>query len=338
MSVQQLLDYIDSLRIRQGKKVNLRKFDTDYDHKMMTKEEGEKLLEEGIRQLSELQDMLFAHDQYSVLLVFQAMDAAGKDSAIKHVMSGLNPAGVRVTSYKAPSTTELDHGYLWRHYTELPRRGEIGIFNRSHYENVLVTRVHPELILNENIPGISSVDDIDEKFWRKRFKQINRFEKTLVENGTIVLKFFLHVSKEEQKKRFLERIDDPEKNWKFSMGDLKERALWEDYLDAYEQMLANCSFSYAPWFVIPADDKWFARVSIAAIIHREFQKLELSYPQLDDVGKKELAMAKRLLLSEYGKSDNSAKGKGKTTGKLSARTAGERAKASITKKRPAAKE
>jgi PPK2 family polyphosphate:nucleotide phosphotransferase len=298
MPVQQLFAYIDSLRVKPGRKVSLRKFHTDYDNKMMSREEGEELLQNGIKRLSQMQDMLYAHNQYSILLVFQAMDAAGKDSAIKHIMSGLNPQGVNVTSFKAPNTTELDHGYLWRHYVELPRRGEIGIFNRSHYENVLVTRVHPELILNENIPGINSVEDIDEEFWKKRFKQINRWEKTLVENGTIVVKFFLHVSKDEQKKRFLERIEDPEKNWKFSIADLKERAFWDKYMEAYEDMLSNCSFNHAPWFVIPADDKWFARVAIAAIIYQQFQKLEFSYPELDEKGKKELNLARRMLQAE----------------------------------------
>jgi PPK2 family polyphosphate:nucleotide phosphotransferase len=301
MDVKGLFRYIESLRVKPGEKVKLRKWDTDYDHKMVTREEGSLLLEEGVKQLSQMQDMLYAHNQYSMLIVFQAMDAAGKDSAIKHIMSGLNPQGVRVTSYKTPSSTELDHGYLWRHYTQIPARGEIGIFNRSHYENVLVTRVHPEYILSENNPGISSIKDINSKFWKRRFDQINSFEKTLHENGTIVLKFFLHVSKEEQKKRFLERIDDPEKNWKFSSADLKERAHWDDYMKAYEEMLAACSKENAPWFVIPADDKWFARLSIAAIIYRQFQKLKFSYPELDAKGKKDLELARKMLIAENSK-------------------------------------
>lgn len=307
MDIKALFEYIESLRVRPDVKVKLNKWDTDYDHKMVTKEEGALLLEEGVKRLSEMQDMLYAHNQYSMLLVFQAMDAAGKDSAIKHIMSGLNPQGVRVTSYKTPSTTELDHGYLWRHYTQIPARGEIGIFNRSHYENVLVTRVHPEYILAENNPEVSSIRDIDDQFWKRRFRQINGFEKTLHENGTIVLKFFLHVSKAEQKKRFLERIEDPEKNWKFSSADLKERAHWDEYMKAYEDMLSHCSLDHAPWFVIPADDKWFARLSIAAIIFRQFQKLKFSYPELDAKGKKELEMAKKMLLAE----DPGKKGKTK---------------------------
>lgn len=298
MDIKGLFRYIESLRVKPGKRVRLDRWDTDYDHKMLTKEEGAKLLEEGVKRLSQMQDMLYAHNQYSMLIVFQAMDAAGKDSAIKHIMSGLNPQGVKVTSYKTPSSTELDHGYLWRHYIQVPARGEISIFNRSHYENILVTRVHPEYILAENNPEINSIKDIDASFWKRRFKQINGFEQTLTENGTIVLKFFLHVSKKEQKKRFLERIEDPEKNWKFSSADLKERALWDKYMAAYEDMLEHCSTDQAPWFVIPADDKWFARISIAAIIFQQFQKLKFSYPELDAKGKADLALAKKMLLAE----------------------------------------
>lgn len=298
MDIKGLFRYIESLRVKPGKRVRLDRWDTDYDHKMLTKEEGAKLLEEGVKRLSQMQDMLYAHNQYSMLIVFQAMDAAGKDSAIKHIMSGLNPQGVKVTSYKTPSSTELDHGYLWRHYIQVPARGEISIFNRSHYENILVTRVHTEYILAENNPEINSIKDIDASFWKRRFKQINGFEQTLTENGTIVLKFFLHVSKKEQKKRFLERIEDPEKNWKFSSADLKERALWDKYMAAYEDMLEHCSTDQAPWFVIPADDKWFARISIAAIIFQQFQKLKFSYPELDAKGKADLALAKKMLLAE----------------------------------------
>lgn len=298
MDIKGLFRYIESLRVKPGKRVRLDRWDTDYDHKMLTKEEGAKLLEEGVKRLSQMQDVLYAHNQYSMLIVFQAMDAAGKDSAIKHIMSGLNPQGVKVTSYKTPSSTELDHGYLWRHYIQVPARGEISIFNRSHYENILVTRVHPEYILAENNPEINSIKDIDASFWKRRFKQINGFEQTLTENGTIVLKFFLHVSKKEQKKRFLERIEDPEKNWKFSSADLKERALWDKYMAAYEDMLEHCSTDQAPWFVIPADDKWFARISIAAIIFQQFQKLKFSYPELDAKGKADLALAKKMLLAE----------------------------------------
>ena len=206
--------------------------------------------------------------------------------------------GVKVYSFKAPNSHELDHDYFWRHQLALPARGEIAIHNRSHYENVLVTKVHPEYVLNENIPGIDSLDKIDKEFWKQRYKQIRRFEKNLSDNGTIILKFFLHVSKKEQKKRFLERIDDPSKNWKFSLSDLKERGFWKDYQKAYEEALSATSTEYAPWFVIPADDKWFARLAIAAVIYRQFGKLNLSYPVVSEQQKEELQKAKLKLMSE----------------------------------------
>jgi PPK2 family polyphosphate:nucleotide phosphotransferase len=233
-----------------------------------------------------------------VLIILQAMDAAGKDSTIKHILSGLNVAGVHVHSFKTPSKLELDHDYFWRHYTTLPARGEITIHNRSHYENVLVTRVHPEYILNEQLPGIHSVKDVNKKFWEKRLKQINRFEKNLTQNGTVILKFFLHVSKDEQKKRFLDRITDPAKNWKFSMGDLKERARWDDYQNAYEEAISATSKKYAPWFIIPADNKWYARLAIASIIHDQFETLKLSYPVASDALLQELKTAKEMLENE----------------------------------------
>jgi PPK2 family polyphosphate:nucleotide phosphotransferase len=226
------------------------------------------------------------------LIIFQAMDAAGKDGAIKHIMSGFNPLGVKVYSFKAPNSLELDHDYLWRHAQALPARGEIAIHNRSHYENVLVTRVHPEWILNENIPAIDAVKKIDDQFWESRFKQIRRFEKNLTDNGTIIMKFFLHVSRKEQKKRFLERIEDPSKNWKFSLSDLKERGFW----DQYQQ---------APWFVIPADDKWFARLAIASVIYRKFEELDLTYPTVSEAQKVALQKARIQLLGESEGSEGS---------------------------------
>jgi PPK2 family polyphosphate:nucleotide phosphotransferase len=291
--------YLDTLRVPSQQKISLKKdFLTDYDHKTMSKEEGEKILEEGIQNLSVMQDKLYAHNRHSILIVLQAMDAAGKDGAIKHVMSGLNPQGVKVSSFKTPSKDELDHDYFWRHYKALPGRGEIGIFNRSHYENVLVTRVHPEYILNENLPGIEKVEDITPAFWEKRFKQINRFEKNLAQNGTLVLKFFLHVSKKEQKKRFLERIDDPSKNWKFSSADVEERSFWNQYMEAYEELLTATSKDHAPWFVLPADDKWFTRLCLAAIISREFNKLDPTYPSLNDSEKAQLQQMREKLMSE----------------------------------------
>jgi PPK2 family polyphosphate:nucleotide phosphotransferase len=296
------LKYLDSLRVREGKKISLADdFHTDYDHKMITKEEGTQILKEGVRNLAILQDKLYAHNQYSVLIVLQAMDAAGKDGLIKHVLSGLNPSGVKVASFKTPSKQELDHDYFWRHALELPARGEIGIFNRSHYENVLVTRVHPEYILNENLPSIRKVEDITRKFWQDRYHQINRWEKNLTENGTIVLKIFLHVSKDEQKKRFLERIDNAEKNWKFSIADAAERQQWDQYMAVYEEMLSATSTEHAPWYVIPADDKWFARLCTGAIVYFEFEKLGLEYPEVSDEQRKKLLEVKELLLAEDGK-------------------------------------
>jgi PPK2 family polyphosphate:nucleotide phosphotransferase len=290
--------YADKYRVDHNKEIKLKDWETDDNDKPVTKDEGEKLLKSDILRLSEIQEKLYASNRYSVLIVIQAMDAAGKDSVIKHVMSGLNPQGVTVTPFKTPTHQELEHDYLWRHYIALPARGMVGIFNRSHYENVLVTRVHPEFILSENLPGIKSVDDIDKSFWEKRFRQINHFERILVDNGTVILKFFLHVSKKEQKKRFLERIDDPSKNWKFSAGDIKERALWKDYRKAYESMLENTSNPLAPWFVVPADDKWFTRLIIANIIVNELSRLDLRYPQLNDQQKKDLENSKKLLTGE----------------------------------------
>ena len=298
MSFGKIAQYIDTLEVREGKNFKLRKFDTDFDRKTVTRSEGEALLAKGIRQLAELQDKLYAHDQYSVLIVIQAMDAAGKDGVIRHVMSGLNPQGVRVSSFKAPTAAELDHDYFWRHSLALPARGEIGIFNRSHYENVLVTKVYPEYILHENLPGISSVDDIDDAFWAKRYRQIRRFEQTLHENGTLILKFMLHVSKKEQKRRLLERIDDASKNWKFSIGDLKVRADWDKFMKAYDEMIRQTSQPHAPWFIIPADDKWFARLAIAAIIHRQFDRLKLAYPKPDAKQLEDLMKARQILMDE----------------------------------------
>jgi len=217
------------------------------------------------------------------------------------VMSGLNPQGVKVCSFKTPSKDELDHDYFWRHYKELPARGEIGIFNRSHYENVLVTKVHPEYLMNEKLPAFNSPKDADKKFWAARYKQINRFEKNLAENGTIILKFFLHVSKEEQKNRFLDRINDPSKNWKFSLADVAERKHWDAYQLAYEELLSETSTNYAPWFVLPADDKWFTRLCLGTVIDKEFEKLKLKYPEINAEQKKQLQLAKRGLLNEKKK-------------------------------------
>jgi PPK2 family polyphosphate:nucleotide phosphotransferase len=290
--------YSEKFRVGKSSEVKLKAWLTDDDDKPVSKQEGEALLKTDIEKLSEMQEKLYASNRFSVLIVIQAMDAAGKDSVIKHVMSGLNPQGVTVTSFKTPTHQELEHDYLWRHYIALPARGMVGIFNRSHYENVLVTRVHPEYILNENPPEIKDISDINKSFWEKRFKQINHFEKTLSDNGTIILKFFLHVSRKEQKKRFLERIDDPAKNWKFSAADIRERDLWKDYRKAYEEMFENTSNDFAPWFIIPADDKWYTRLILANIIVNEMSKLDLSFPGLSAQQKKELEDSKKILTTE----------------------------------------
>ncbi|MBP7510735.1 MAG: polyphosphate kinase 2 family protein [Bacteroidia bacterium] len=292
------LKYLKSLRVKEGSKFNLTDFDTDFDEKKITKQEGEEALAKGLVQLSQMQDMLYAENKHSVLIILQAMDTAGKDGAIKHVMTGLNPQGVKVSSFKAPTHLELDHDYFWRHNKELPGKGDIVIFNRSHYENVLVTKVHPEYIMNEQLPGIKTIKDINKKFWEKRYKQINRWEKNLSENGTVILKFFLHLSKDEQKRRLIDRIDNPKKNWKFSVSDLKERALWDKYQKAYEDMIEATSTSYAPWHVLPADDKWYTRLCLGGLIYYEFEKLKLSYPEVSEVQLAELQKAKEVLLSE----------------------------------------
>ena len=289
---------VKDLLVNPETKIKLKDFDTKYSGQALNKQDSEALLEAGRKQLAVVQDKLYAHNRYSILIIFQAMDAAGKDGAVKHVMSGFNPQGVKVYSFKAPNSHELDHDYFWRHQLALPARGEIAIHNRSHYENVLVTKVHPEFVLAENIPGIDSVEKIDKEFWERRYKQIRRFEKNLTDNGMVILKFFLHVSKKEQKKRFMERIDDSTKNWKFSVSDLKERGFWDDYQKAYEDALSATSTDTAPWFVIPADDKWYARLSIAAVIYRQFEKLNLSYPEVSDKQKEELQKAKAILLEE----------------------------------------
>jgi PPK2 family polyphosphate:nucleotide phosphotransferase len=245
----------------------------------------------GVTLLAEFQDRLYAQDRWAVLLMFQAMDAAGKDSAIKHVMSGVNPQGCQVFSFKAPTAEELNHDYLWRCLKNLPERGRIGIFNRSYYEETLVVRVHPEILENQRLPPKLVTKDI----WKERFQDIRSFERYLTRNGMVVLKFFLHVSKEEQKKRFLERIEEPEKNWKFSENDVKEREHWDDYMEAYEDMIRNTATKAAPWYVVPADNKWFSRIVVAAAVIDALDSLDLKYPEADDRKLKELAAAKRAL-------------------------------------------
>jgi PPK2 family polyphosphate:nucleotide phosphotransferase len=307
---------IKTLKVKPGRSIKLKDYSSKYEGKTLNKQDSEQLLEVSRKKLAIIQDKLYAHNQYSVLIIFQAMDAAGKDGAVKHIMSGFNPLGVKVYSFKAPNSHELDHDYFWRHELALPARGEIAIHNRSHYENVLVTKVHPEYILGENIPNVDALKKVDKDFWKTRYKQIRRFEKNLAENGMMVLKFFLHVSKKEQKKRFLERIEDPSKNWKFSLSDLKERAFWDQYQDAYNEAISETSTEYAPWFIIPADDKWYARLAIASVIHHHFETLDLKYPAVSEAQKAELQKAKIHLMGENGESEKTKKRKNAAKRKL----------------------
>lgn len=286
---------MDQFRIREGSRVDLEKHPTDFSGDFTDKKQAVKELEKNVEKLAELQNILYAENIHSLLIIFQAMDAAGKDGAIKHVMSGLNPQGCQVVSFKAPSAEEADHDYLWRCQKALPERGRIGIFNRSHYEEVLVVRVHPGILQGQQLPPeIKNDPDI----WKKRFQHIRDWEDHLAENGTHVLKFFLNVSRDEQKKRFLERIDRPEKNWKFSAGDAKERGFWTDYMKAYEDAIAATSTDRSPWFVIPADKKWFTRLAVSEAIVQKMESLDLKYPIVSDDHKVDLAEAKKLLESE----------------------------------------
>jgi PPK2 family polyphosphate:nucleotide phosphotransferase len=258
------------------------------------KDATRELLATGIRAMAAMQDMLYAQDRWSLLLVFQAMDAAGKDGVIKHVMSGVNPQGCEVHSFKAPSAEEMDHDFMWRCTRLAPRRGQIGIFNRSYYEETLVVRVHPEILARQQLPK----EVVTEAIWSERFQDIRKWERYMARNGTIVRKFFLNVSKEEQKRRFLERIDDPAKNWKFSAGDVVERARWDEYMSAYEETIRETAREDAPWYVVPADNKWYTRLVVAAAIIDALASVDLHYPELDDAGKSRLADARATLLAE----------------------------------------
>ncbi len=282
----------EDFRVRPGKKVKLRAWPTSVKAFFSSKNHYRSLLEEHIQKLSLLQSMLYACDQNAVLLIFQAMDAAGKDGAIKHVMSGVNPQGCEVFSFKHPSAEELDHDFLWRTTQRLPERGRIGIFNRSYYEEVLIVRVHPEILRGERLPT-RLLDD--NAIWRERFRSILNLESHLHHNGTRIVKFFLHVSKEEQRKRFLRRIDEPDKNWKFSQADIEERKLWNDYMDAYEECLSATSTKHAPWYVVPADDKLNARLIISQILVDTLASLKLSYPATTAERQKELQAIRKQL-------------------------------------------
>jgi PPK2 family polyphosphate:nucleotide phosphotransferase len=284
-------DLIKICKVPSDRKIDLRKdFDPSYKAHYLTKEDANDLLSQNITKMVELQDKLYAQDTYALLLVFQALDAAGKDGTIKHVMSGINPEGCEVYSFKTPSSEELRHDYLWRCARVVPERGRIGIFNRSYYEEVLVVRVHPEFLERQLLPPIAR-----ENIWKKRFKQINNFEEYLVDNGIIILKFFLNVSKEEQKNRFLERVNEPEKNWKFSANDVRERDFWEDYQNGFEDVFNHTSTEHAPWYVIPADHKWFTHLAVSSIICHKLESLGLHYPAIDDTQRQQLLQAKQKL-------------------------------------------
>jgi PPK2 family polyphosphate:nucleotide phosphotransferase len=280
-------------RVEDGAKVKLKNWPTDVAPLCKSKEEYEAALRKQTEKLSELQTTLYAHDRYSLLLIFQAMDAAGKDGAIRHVMSGVNPQGCQVFSFKHPSAEELDHDFLWRTTRNLPEQGRIGIFNRSYYEEVLIVRVHPEILASQNLPEETIKDD---KFWEHRYQSINDLEKHLHRNGTRVVKFFLHISQSEQRKRFLARIDDPKKNWKFTRADVEESKLWKEYMAAYEACLSETSTRRAPWYVVPADNKQNARLLISQIILDTIAGLKMSYPEPDAAGKKELQALRRSLM------------------------------------------
>src|SRR6266498_2417310 len=272
-------------RVRPGVPVSLRRYATDDTRPFKHKRKAVSKLKAGLERLVRLQELLFAEDRWSMLLVFQGMDAAGKDSAIKHVMSGLNPQGTQVYSFKRPSEEELDHDYLWRSVKALPERGRIGIFNRSYYEEVLVVRVHPEILGRQRLPPHL----VGKGIWDERLADIARFEDYATRQGTKILKFFLHVSRKEQKKRFMDRLEEPEKNWKFSASDVKEREFWSDYMHAFEEAIGATASKHAPWFVVPADNKWFTRLVVAAAIVDAVEDLGLAYPKVDPAKKKELA-------------------------------------------------
>lgn len=285
-------------KVPADKSISLSEYDPKFRGEFKNQKAAKKQLKSDIKLMSDLQYRLYAENKQALLIIFQAMDAAGKDGAIQHVFSGVNPQGCEVFSFKQPSTNELKHDYFWRHYNKLPERGKIGIFNRSHYENVLVTKVHPEFLLAENLPGIQSVEDATDKFWEERYRQINDFEKTITNNGTTIIKFFLHVSKDEQKKRFLARIENREKNWKFSSADIRERMYWDKYQSAYEKAISRTSKAWAPWYIIPADKKWFSRVAIGNIIVGTMKEMNIKMPEISEDELNALVMAKKKLVKE----------------------------------------
>lgn len=292
---------INNYKVKPGAKVKLSKISTDTASEKIAKAALKGRLEKDIYDISNYQYKLFAENRQSLLIILQGMDSSGKDGTIKHIMNGVNPQGVSVHSFKHPSDLELEHDYLWRHAMKLPERGQITIFNRSHYENVLITKVHPQIVLSERLPNVRIVKEVDEKFWKKRYKQINNFEKNMIYNGIHVLKFFLHISKEEQARRFIDRIDKKEKHWKFSSADITERGFWDQYQLAYEQALMNTSTEEAPWYIIPADNKDFAHYIIGKAILDKLQKIDPKYPVVTTEEVAAMKTAKAGLLKEIKK-------------------------------------
>jgi PPK2 family polyphosphate:nucleotide phosphotransferase len=282
----------DAFKVRHADSFRLNDFDPAEIRGIQSKEKAEELLKKSLAVLQDLQEKLYAQDQWAVLLIFQAMDAAGKDSLIKHVMSGVNPQACEVSSFKQPSTEDLNHDFLWRTTRRLPERGKIGIFNRSYYEEVLVVRVHQEYLAKQHLPP----ELVTKKIWKERFKDIRNFEQYLTRNGVVIRKFFLHLSKEEQKKRFLARLDEPEKNWKFSEADVHERKYWDDYMNAYEDMIRHTSTPEAPWYVVPADHKWFTHIAASSVIIQTLEEMDLQFPKVDKARRKQLEEAKQMLL------------------------------------------
>jgi PPK2 family polyphosphate:nucleotide phosphotransferase len=299
---RRISELIEPFRVTRGKGFSLRDYDPDDSLDIAAKENADELLRQGVQQLARMQDKLYAQDQWSVLLIFQAMDAAGKDGAIKHVMSGINPQGCQVYAFKAPTSEELDHDFLWRTSKSLPERGRIGIFNRSYYEETLVVRVHPQILAKQKMP----TELVTKRIWDERFEDIRAFERYLARQGYVIVKFFLNVSRKEQKARFLERLERPEKNWKFSLADAHERKHWKDYQEAYEDVIRATATKHAPWYIVPADKKWFARLVVAGAIYDALARIGLRYPAVGPDKKKELAAARSELLNE-GKAVKKAK-------------------------------
>ncbi|MGZ9071815.1 MAG: polyphosphate kinase 2 family protein [Rhodoplanes sp.] len=294
--IKRCREFCAPYRVTDGDKFRLKKIDPDDtgDLEAEDKPRAKEVLALGVETLADLQERLYAQDQWGILIILQAMDAAGKDGAIKHVMSGVNPQGCEISSFKSPSAEELDHDYLWRCLKRLPERGRIGIFNRSYYEDVLVVRVHKELLAKQKLPPSL----VTESIWEDRYEDIRNTERYLARNGTIIRKFFLHLSRKEQKKRFMQRLDNPNKNWKFSLADMKERGYWDEYAEAYEDMIRATAAKHAPWYVVPADNKWFTRLIVAAAIIDALGSLDLKFPEVDDAKKAKLAAARAALEQE----------------------------------------